>query len=149
MPANEHKVAFYSLPPKVKVAVEKIIDHNIKVGLWESAVALASLKGAYQARLKLTAILLIVGATALKMHGKQFRQEYLQLFRALKAEKDNPAIKGLVEKYPFLVVKINGALIGKKRAPHIRRLPIGRRRVVSPKAGKPAIRKWRKRYLPK
>ena len=93
--------------------------------------------------------MLSIGYIGLRMHDKQFGQEYLQLFRALRSEKDNLAIKRIIEKNPFLVVNMNGDLVGKKHAPRIRRLPIGRRRVASPKAGKTVIRKWRKKYLPK
>jgi hypothetical protein len=163
---SENRVEFEALPPKVKAAVGKILEHNKRVRLTSAGCAVgitgptaifvgAALKEGAPGKAvgvigsAMGAFGLALSYGLLKSHDKQFKLEYLQLFRTLKAEKENSAIKGLVEKFPFLAVDMKGNIVGKKHAPRIRRLPIGRRRVASPKAGKPIIRKWRKKYLPK
>ena len=89
------------------------------------------------------------GIALLKGHSRQFRKECLELHRELKKQSENPAIKTILEKFPYVIVDCRGNLVGKKTAPNMARIPFGRRRIASSHAGKKNIHRWRKEYLPK
>lgn len=164
MLSSKSRTEFDKLPEKVKEAVKTIQEHKkeiAKFGRWYAKLTSVYLVFAIAlgAAGKLvgvvstggTALLTtgVMGRGFLKEHAGRFRKEYLALYKALLAEKENPAVKQLLEKNPYIVVGKKGDLVGKKTLPKIRRQPIGRRRVTSPNAGKEKVRKWRKRYLPK
>jgi len=160
---NENKVNYFDLPIDVRVKIAGIIRRREKtrpaVALTIGAVAAEAVllgftiaKGPRPGTGPAAGMLLIpagIGATMLKGQSREFKNEAIRLHKTLSKHADNPKIKKLLEKYPYVVINLRGDLVGKKTAPSLMRIPIGRRRIASPKAGKEAIARWKKMKLPK
>ena len=156
-------VAFGDLPPNVQSKIVQILKHrkrisrNLKNAAREIMLVSSPLgliatihtsdvkKGIAVASLAAISL----GGIQHSSHSSLFRKEYLELFHALRSSKDHPAVKQLLEKYPFVVVNPKGGLVGKKTNPVILRQPIGRRRIASPFLPPPRIKKWHQKLPPR
>lgn len=78
------------------------------------------------------------GAKALSTHERLWLQEELRLFRLLR-RLPNRAVRSFLAAHPYFSVGPDGNLIGRKSAPHIGFLPLGRRRIPTQRA------KWKSR----
>ena len=78
------------------------------------------------------------GAKALSTHERLWLQEELRLFRLLR-RLPNQAVRRFLAVHPYFSVGPGGNLIGRKFAPRIGFLPLGRRRIPTQRA------KWKSR----
>ncbi len=160
---RKNKIAFKELPDKIQVEISKILAHRkimrptAVITIGGTAVSMAAIGAVVafgnHAKEHGLFIPLVLGQIVyerdlIKGHSKELRQEALKLHKALFQAKKEPGIKKILEKYPYVIVDMKGNLVGKKTAPNLMRIPIGRRRIISPKQPKNRIRNWRNQ-LPK
>ncbi|MAG18079.1 MAG: hypothetical protein CL944_01235 [Candidatus Diapherotrites archaeon] len=157
------KLEYASLPAGIKKKIDAIQKHRESVNEYlvgaGLSISLAVSPVIHISENKLLAAGVFAGSLSvtmplpvrslLKFHDAEFRQEYLSLFRVLKRNTGNEKLSALLARYPYVVVDAKGNLVGKKTAPQLRRLPLGRRKVASPNAGKNLADRWGKKLLPK
>lgn len=164
MVGKKSTVKTSDLPERVKKAINEISLHRQEIRIAAGASALLTfiptamffkknmeegkIGAAAFFALEMPALVALLGIRSLKKHGPLFRKEYMNLYRALKEHAEDASIKNLLKEFPYIVVDSKGNLVGKKTRPKIGMLPVGRRRVASPKAGKSTVRKWKLGYLP-
>lgn len=156
MKKNEKMVPYSELPGDVAKAVDKILSHrkDFKIGTSIGLAATTPVITAQYIYLGLSKAVwgsiggVATGAIFIKTHGPQFNKEYLDLYDALKQSRGQSLIRNLFVKFPYVAVDGKGNLIGKKRAPQLWKIPLGRKRVINPNAGRTEVKKW-KRNLPK
>lgn len=84
------------------------------------------------------------GTKLLLSHNNAFRKEHLDVFTELGKHKNHSELKEFLKKYRYVVIDKKGNLVGKTTAPHILRIPLGRRRIASPFTTKKERKKWKK-----
>jgi len=160
------RIKYNSLPKEVQHAVDKIRKHRLAIiengALYGSfpAILLAAVnapeielfhKSTGSRGIAHVGVALLAGGLvpALRGHSRQTREEYLHLFRVLKNLKNFEPLEQLSKKCPYLVVGLNGDLIGKKRNPVVLRTTLGFRRTPMPKTKARLVARWRKKTFPR
>ncbi|GEM_PF-2607083 len=134
-------VKFGDLPYEVKAQVTKVLQHRVQIrarakklaGKASFSVPMVSIMGGVAGGLTGAIGTPIVifgtgGAIAYSTHGRQFRLEYLGLFRALKRSHDLH-VNRVMENFPYVVINRNGDIVGKKTSLKIGKVQVGRFRI--------------------
>lgn len=158
----QKKIAFAELPHEVSSNVKWVLSHReslrtntrkhaiaavLPVVLETAILSNATLKIPYFANAEISinrwawpAIFfhtLVAGYGAVlyslwASHRPIYRKEYIHLYKALRENRDHPALKQFLQSHPYVVVAHNGDLVGKKSDPRLFGVSIGRRRIVTP-----------------
>lgn len=142
------QIRYIDLPDDVKSAVDTILKHQQRKRLITMAggsvlgiatgipaatyYAAGDIRSAALLAGAMTTVTAIAAAPGWRDHRKAFRREYLQLQRALRRNKTNEKLRDLFASYPFVVIDWHGNLVGRRFAPRIGPVRIGRRRIPSP-----------------
>jgi len=138
MPRVFQRISNEELPNNIQQAIEKILLHRkqIKINaLIGSPVAILVTALINSHPIKdnspIPYSIVTVGISALGAlyaHREKYAKNELALYRALRGTTDLK-VKALLQNHPYIVVDKKGNLVGKRIAPKIWFMPIGRRRI--------------------